>query len=599
MPRYLDAVVSCILTLWTGITCAQALPGAGNCLTFDGSSTYVNCGTGNRGITQRVTLEAWIRTTSFNNQWVAGKYSNQFAEEKGYCLATWNGTAILAGRAGHGDYYTSGFSTRRVDDGRWHHLAGVIDNNVWRIYVDGVLENSVTQNYTTASLTTSVPLLIGDYFDGQNRKFTGEIDEVRIWKVVRTESQIQEAMCHKFVTAPADLVAYYRLDENSGLTVRDAGTQPAPGNLHGFSGQPWHLSGAAIGDRSILAYRTSGWANTMLKINTLATDTLTALAFSANTRGAQLYLVDAPPNAAVPGNPTTTYGGVFTLSPSASYQVGLLSNPSCVRFYRRPDNTVLSWTVLALSQPSGALHTAADSYRGEYAWGNGSLAPPTITGDTLLCLGQAIRLIASAAGASSFQWSTGATGNTVMVDLPGTYTVQTISGDGCTASAAHTVRRGSDAPVFSLGHDTLICGPVNMVLKAPSGQNLTFRWSDGTMGASLPIRQVGTYILTVSGQCGPPQVDSIEVKSLLSVVSVPNIITPNADNLNDAFTVTESCGTGAWGLDIYNRWGRSVYTVEAYANDWTAPGLPAGLYYYLLRQPATARTFKGWVEVVR
>ena len=55
-------------------------------------------------------------------------------------------------------------------------------------------------------------------------------------------------MCQKFITAPAELVAYYRFDQASGSTASDNGAVPINGTLLNFSGSSWHLSGAALGD---------------------------------------------------------------------------------------------------------------------------------------------------------------------------------------------------------------------------------------------------------------------------------------------------------------------------------------------------------------
>ena len=55
----------------------------------------------------------------------------------------------------------------------------------------------------------------GQYFDGQ-------MDEVRIWRVARSEPQIQDAMRRQLWGNEAGLVAYWRLDERSGTTATDA-----------------------------------------------------------------------------------------------------------------------------------------------------------------------------------------------------------------------------------------------------------------------------------------------------------------------------------------------------------------------------------------
>ena len=76
--------------------------------------------------------------------------------------------------------------------------------------------------------------------------------------------------------------------------------------------------------------------------------------------------------------------------------------------------------------------------------------------------------------------------------------------------------------------------------------------------------------------------------------SVYNIITPNGDGLNDVFTV-ESEGIQTFKINIYNRWGKRVYTFEqdAFSNlkekhllwDGNSNGggkCADGTYYYII-----------------
>ena len=56
--------------------------------------------------------------------------------------------------------------------------------------------------------------------------FNGKIDEVRIWNVARTESQIQNTMNtilspEYYSTSDSGLVGYWRLDEGTGQTAED------------------------------------------------------------------------------------------------------------------------------------------------------------------------------------------------------------------------------------------------------------------------------------------------------------------------------------------------------------------------------------------
>ena len=82
---------------------AQSLPGSGNTITFNGATTYINCGTADRGISKTtITAEAWIKTSSSAIQFAVTKYFNSLFSESGFQLGTSGGQAGTFGRVGLG-----------------------------------------------------------------------------------------------------------------------------------------------------------------------------------------------------------------------------------------------------------------------------------------------------------------------------------------------------------------------------------------------------------------------------------------------------------------------------------------------------------------
>lgn len=111
------------------------------------------------------------------------------------------------------------------------------------------------------------------------------------------------------------------------------------------------------------------------------------------------------------------------------------------------------------------------------------------------------------------------------------------------------------------------------------------------------------FILKTPGYLGLPCMVLTSKKSFGNCIEtlkpfIPNIITPNQDNLNDAFVLKNVDLTG-FALQIFNRWGNLVYETKSYKNDWDAKENTAGIYYYLLRNSTTKQTYKGWLEVVK
>lgn len=189
-----------------------------------------------------------------------------------------------------------------------------------------------------------------------------------------------------------------------------------------------------------------------------------------------------------------------------------------------------------------------------------------------------------------------------------------VDGDGdldlVTSSAVVGIRlNGGTAPgslgIVQLTGPAELCPGTSGELTATSSAGFpppTYRWSTGETGARLTIHQAGHYAVTATfAGCQTARAEYVVSESPCAspaaTALVPNILTPNGDQLNDVFILPGS-PAGSWAVVLYNRWGREVYRSEAYQNDW-GPAAAAGLYYYYLRQPASGATQQGWVEVVR
>ena len=121
-------------------------------------------------------------------------------------------------------YY--GFSTNGYDKMRqaknvrkpntWHHVAFTYDGDKGRLYVDGVQVDS-TNNPTKWSGKVPDATPIG--FIGS--RFRGNLDEVRVWNIVRTEAQIKANMDSLQDLNSTGLVAYYSMDTDQNFNIID------------------------------------------------------------------------------------------------------------------------------------------------------------------------------------------------------------------------------------------------------------------------------------------------------------------------------------------------------------------------------------------
>jgi hypothetical protein len=164
--------------------------------------------------------------------------------------------------------------------------------------------------------------------------------------------------------------------------------------------------------------------------------------------------------------------------------------------------------------------------------------------------------------------------------------------DGTAAGSARTVQL--------TGPDVLCPGGSGELLATGSAGVQAYRWNTGETSPRLSIRQAGRYSVTATfAGCQTASAEYIvrEADCAPALAALPNIITPNGDQLNETFTLP-GLAAGSWALVVYNRWGREVYRTEEYHNDWGLTAA-AGLYYYQVRHQASGAMQRGWLEVVK
>ena len=82
-----------------------------------------------------------------------------------------------------------------------------------------------------------------------------------------------------------------------------------------------------------------------------------------------------------------------------------------------------------------------------------------------------------------------------------------------------------------------------------------------------------------------------------SYVNIPNVFTPNGDQLNQFFTIDDRLvGTT---FDVFDRWGQRVYHSDDYKNNWDGDDLPSGVYFYLLNGGECIVEKKGTLTILR
>lgn len=240
-----------LLSLWGSFSAVRAGDSGGDALDFDGSDDYVQVSgyTGILGANDR-TCEAWIKTTAAGGESTLIEWGNNAVGER-WTVRLNGGRLRVEVEGGH----VRGSTT--INDGEWHHVAAVFSNDGTPdvtdvlLYVDGVLEPIGNSNSQSVDTIDSLDVVIG-YSSLFGQHFLGQLDEVRIWNVARTQEQIQSFM---FVdlSVMTNVEAYYKFDDGTGsITAADSSGNSRTGTLTNMDpGADWIVSTAPIADADV------------------------------------------------------------------------------------------------------------------------------------------------------------------------------------------------------------------------------------------------------------------------------------------------------------------------------------------------------------
>ena len=162
-----------------------------------------------------VTVEAWVRPDALTGP---SSYGGMVVADGAWNLAlTHNSPGRVATSVcvpGCNGAFTG---ANALSVGTWHHLAMSFDGASIELYLDGVLVDSTPH---TGGANNPPFIDIGRW--ANSGSFTGEIDEVRIWSVARTATEIADTRHQILTGSEPGLFAYWRFEEGTGQTSADS-----------------------------------------------------------------------------------------------------------------------------------------------------------------------------------------------------------------------------------------------------------------------------------------------------------------------------------------------------------------------------------------
>ena len=181
---------------------------------LDGTNEYMHTPFSNYTFTT-FTMEMWINSANFlANEHYISLYQNSYI-----VLGGWDGSGSF-------DTWADGLSPIAINSNTvpstnsWHHVAFVFDGTNQILYIDGTaVASSASSGSVTNSASFNSGLVIGARYD-QTQQFTNTaFDDVRIWNVALTPTQLSANMNTNLTGNEAGLLAYYRFEDGQGSTT--------------------------------------------------------------------------------------------------------------------------------------------------------------------------------------------------------------------------------------------------------------------------------------------------------------------------------------------------------------------------------------------
>lgn len=209
-------------------------------LSFNGTSDYAETPhSADLEILGSWTLEFWLRVPGGWNAAdtiVCGKSQNDFGSAN--LVFGFGFNVVIAGFQNSFVSHTVTYNaaTAGVSTG-WNHWAAVFNDtaNTITLYLNGTQVAQAT-GVTAAPAANGHPFTVGKRYNG-SLHFAGQLDELRVWSVARTGTEVGAYWQTRAAGSETGLVACYHLDENSGATAFDIA--PPAQNLT-LSGATWY-----------------------------------------------------------------------------------------------------------------------------------------------------------------------------------------------------------------------------------------------------------------------------------------------------------------------------------------------------------------------
>ena len=257
---------------------SQPAPPPNRVLELDGTNSYVELPLGAFTNLDEVTVEGWVKWESFRS--MSRFFDFTLA---GYTLDVMNRLTDpnLFSESFRGDDQTLLEVPGMLSLGRWTHVASAVGKEGLKLYVNGVLvaTNAISTQFPATGMEKRNYLGRSNFrvLYANDADFHGQMDEVRVWKGVRTEAQIRENLFKNLTGKEVGLAGLWNFEDG---TANDVSTAAHHGKL---------MDQAKVVEATLPTVSTlAPWSRLLVQVTDAAGVSIQNVAVRAETNGIEI-----------------------------------------------------------------------------------------------------------------------------------------------------------------------------------------------------------------------------------------------------------------------------------------------------------------------
>lgn len=239
----------------------------------------------------------------------------------------------------------------------------------------------------------------------------------------------------------------------------------------------------------------------------------------------------------------------------------------------------------------------------------GILPIATISGDSIICSNN---VVLTATGGDTYLWSNG--NQSASTNINSAQQIELIAFNSCGSDTTYkTIYDYSLTANFTSNYTPDNNAPIEISFTNLSTNSLTYSWDFGDGSTDTLVNPSHNYtnngeytvVLTSYNEFCSDSYETIFVFNNANGVYIPNVFTPNNDEVNDVFSIVGE-NISKIECQIFNRWGEKLFTWDSIDGFWDGAykgnKVSDGTYFYVARivwNDFTTQTYNGHVTVLK